>query len=219
MLTLILADAELEMVPESIAGHPACVTYARKRGRPARQTLLDSTVHHPALQKVPDGGRRGRPDLVHFFLLTATDSILNSEGGLRVFVHTRNGEIIHIRPDTRLPKNQARFVSLMEQLFLRGQVPPEGEPLMSICKGALQDVLAEVKAEEVVALSPQGRKVDPRRYFARKRDRDIACIIGGFPEGDFKSPVAGMADDVISISGRMLKVWTVASEILVNIRK
>ena len=90
---------------------------------------------------------------------------------------------------------------------------------MSICKGALQDVLAEVKAEEVVALSPQGRKVDPRRYFARKRDRDIACIIGGFPEGDFTSPVAGMADDVISISGHLLKVWTVASEIVVNIRK
>jgi rRNA small subunit pseudouridine methyltransferase Nep1 len=219
MLTLILADSELEMVPESITGHPACVTYARKRGRPARQTLLDSTVHHPALQKVPDGGRRGRPDIVHFFLLTATDSILNSEGHLRVFVHTRNGQMIRIRPDIRLPKNQARFVALMEQLFIRGQVPPEGEPLMSIGKETLQEVLAEAKAEEVIVLSPQGRTVDPRRYFARKRDRNITCIIGGFPEGDFTSPVAGMADDVISISGHMLKVWTVASEILVNIRK
>lgn len=218
MLTLVLADAELELVPEALAGHPAAVTYAKKRGRTARQTILDSTVHYPALQKYPDGGRRGRPDLVHFFLLTALDSIQNLEGRLRVLVHTRNDDIVRIRPDTRLPKNQARFVALMEQLFLRGQVPPEGEALMRLGKGTLREVLEEAGADEVIVLSPDGRQADPRRYFARKRQKDIACVIGGFPEGGFSSPVGELADEVISISKHELKVWTVASEILVNIR-
>jgi rRNA pseudouridine-1189 N-methylase Emg1 (Nep1/Mra1 family) len=51
------------------------------------------------------------------------------------------------------------------------------------------------------------------------RDRDVACIVGGFPDGDFTSPVYDMADEVLSISPYVLKVWTVASEILVNFRK
>jgi rRNA small subunit pseudouridine methyltransferase Nep1 len=218
MLTLVLADSELEMVPASIAGHPACVSPARKRGRQASHTLLDSSVHHAALGRLQDGDRRGRPDLVHFFLLAALDSILNIEGGLRVVVHTRNGEVIRIRPDTRLPKNQPRFCSLMEQLFLNGRVPPEGEPLMSMTKGSLEAIIKETGAREVVALSPKGRPVEPRAYFAKKRGRDIACIIGGFPDGDFTSPVNELADDVISIAPHTLKVWTVASEIVVNMR-
>jgi len=219
MLMLLLADSELEMVPPSIAGHPACVSPARKRGRQASRTLLDSSVHHAALGRLKDGDRRGRPDLVHFFLLSAQDSILNIDGGLRVVVHTRNGEVISIRPDTRLPKNQARFCSLMEQLFLNGRIPPEGEALMKMERGSLQDVLHQAGAKEVVALSPTGRPVDPRAYFSRKRGKDIACIIGGFPDGDFTSPVGELADDVISISPHTLKVWTVASEILVNMRQ
>ena len=218
MLTLVLADSELEMVPEAIAGHPAVVSQARRRGRQPRQTLLDSSVHHAALVKLPDGGRRGRPDLVHFFLLSAQDSILNIEGGLRVWVHTRNGELISIRPDTRLPKNQSRFCSLMEQLLLGGRVPPSGETLLTLQRGSLGELLASTGAKEVVALSPNGRQVDPRAYFSKKRGRDIAAIIGGFPDGDFTSPVSDLADDVVSISPHTLKVWTVASEILVNMR-
>lgn len=219
MLTLVLADSELEMVPQNVAGHPAIVSQAKRRGRQALHTLLDSSVHHAALGRLQEGERRGRPDLVHFFLLAAQDSILNLEGGLRVLVHTRNGEIITIRPDTRLPKNQARFFSLMEQLFQNGRIPPGGEELMGIAKGSLQELVLHSGAKEVVALSPNGRQVDPRTYFSRKRGMDIACIVGGFPDGDFTSPVNELADDVISISTHTLKVWTVASEILVNFRR
>jgi rRNA small subunit pseudouridine methyltransferase Nep1 len=219
MLSLILADSELEMVPESIAGHGCCVSYARKRGKSPRETLLDSTVHYPALERLEEGNRRGRPDLVHFFLLTAQDSIQNLDSSLRLFVHTRNGQVLRIRPDTRLPKNQNRFVSLMEQLLIRGQVPPQGDALMTLEEGSVDGILKEVKAEKTVVLSPRGRAVELRKYFSRMRTRDVACIIGGFPDGDFTSPVYDLADEVLSISPHVLKVWTVASEILVNFRK
>jgi rRNA small subunit pseudouridine methyltransferase Nep1 len=219
MLSLILADSELEMVPESIAGSGCCVTHARKRGKNPRETLLDSTVHYPAMDKLNEGNRRGRPDLVHFFLLTAQDSIQNLDGSLRVFVHTRNGQVIRIRPDTRLPKNQNRFVALMEQLLLKGQVPPQGDALMTVGEGTVEEILKEVKAEKTIVLSPRGRAVELRKLFSRLRTRDVACIIGGFPDGDFTSPVYEMADETVSISPHVLKVWTVASEILVNFRK
>ncbi len=219
MLWLILADSELELVPDAIAGAGCCVSYARKRGRSPRETLLDSTVHYHALEGLSEGNRRGRPDLVHFFLLTALDSIQNLEGGLKVVVHTRNGQLIRVRPDTRLPKNQNRFVSLMEQLFIKGQVPPQGEPLMTIEEGSIESVLGEAKPERTVVLSPKGKAVEARRHFSRMRNTEVACIIGGFPDGDFTSPVYDMADEVISISPHVLKVWTVASEILANFRK
>jgi rRNA small subunit pseudouridine methyltransferase Nep1 len=219
MLTLVLADSELELVPEAIQGHGCCVSAARKRGKSPRQTLLDSTIHHPALDRLEDGGRRGRPDLVHFFLLTALDSIQNLEGGLRVVVHTRNGQVIRVRPDTRLPKNQNRFVSLMEQLLVRGQVPPQGEPLMSVEEGTVEGILKEVRPERTIVFSPRGKPVDLRRHLSRARGKDVACVIGGFPDGDFTSPVYDLADETVSISPHELKVWAVAAEVLVNFRK
>ncbi|HKZ99119.1 MAG TPA: hypothetical protein VJ326_05980 [Thermoplasmata archaeon] len=61
MLTLVLADAELELVPSEIAGHPAVHSSAKKRGRSPTSLLLDSSLHHPALRDMPEP-RRGPPD-------------------------------------------------------------------------------------------------------------------------------------------------------------
>ncbi|HYT17864.1 MAG TPA: 16S rRNA methyltransferase, partial [Thermoplasmata archaeon] len=112
MLTLVLADSELELVPPSIAGHPAIRTSARKRGRSPTSILLDSSLHHPALKGVPDGERRGRPDLVHGFVLLCLDSIVNQEGRLTTIVHTRHDDVLRFAPQTRIPRNYARFVGL-----------------------------------------------------------------------------------------------------------
>jgi rRNA small subunit pseudouridine methyltransferase Nep1 len=107
----------------------------------------------------------------------------------------------------------------MEQLLLRGQVPPQGEPLMTLEEGTVENLLKQAKAERTIVLSPRGRPVDLRRHFSRLRTKEVACIIGGFPDGDFTSPVAELADEALSISKHELKVWAVAGEILVNFRK
>jgi len=216
MLTLILADSELELVPPELCGHPAITTTARKRGRSPSAILLDSTLHYPALKNFPDGFRRGRPDLVHFFLLTALDSILNLEGGLKVLVHTRNGQVLRFSQDIRLPKNLNRFVALAEQLFAEGRVPVKGEPLITLGRATVKDLIVESKAEKVIAFSPEGTPTELRNHFARQNEKNTACIIGGFPDGDFTSPVYELAHEKLSISPHLLKVWTVASEVLVN---
>lgn len=48
---------------------------------------------------------------------------------LRVYIHTRNNEIIYVKPETRIPRNYNRFVGLMESLFKNKAVPPELELL------------------------------------------------------------------------------------------
>ena len=77
MMHLVLADSELELVPKKIIKHPAVVK--------GKSKILDVSLHHTAMKILKDWRRRGRPDIVHFFLLLANDSILNKEGKLRVY--------------------------------------------------------------------------------------------------------------------------------------
>ena len=76
MLTLVLSDAELELVPQTIRGHQQVVTAAKRLGVSAGRMLLDSSLHYAAMRKLEEGERRGRPDLVHVFLLTCPSDVV-----------------------------------------------------------------------------------------------------------------------------------------------
>ncbi len=217
MLTLILADAELEVVPAPLADHPAVRTSARKRGRSPSTILLDSSLHHPALQKFSEGDRRGRPDITHLFVLLCLDSVLNAQGQLRTVVHTRNDDVIRFAPETRIPKNYPRFVGLMEDLFQKGAVPDE-KPLLVLERGkSLEKLLDELPSPKWV-FKEDGEPVNLWTEFANLRG-DLVAVVGGFPHGDFRSPVARLCDRVVSIHEEPLRAWTVTSEILVAYRQ
>jgi rRNA small subunit pseudouridine methyltransferase Nep1 len=217
MLTFVLADAELELVPENLRGHPSVRASARKRGKSPTAILLDSSLHHPALRRAEEGERRGRPDIAHVVLILCLDSILNLEGGLRLFVHTRNDDVIQFAPETRLPKNYVRFVGLMEDLFEKGEVPEE-EPLIKMDHGVSLEQLLSKLGGEAWAFAEGGETVDLAAEFSR-HGGDLVAVIGGFPHGTFRSPVATLCKRVLSIHPKPLKAWTVASEVLVAFRR
>ena len=217
MLTLVLADTELERVPVELQRHPSVRASARKRGRSPAAILLDSSLHHPALRKAPEGERRGRPDIAHIVLVVALDSILNLEGGLRIFVHTRNDEAIQFAPETRIPKNYTRFVGLMEDLFEKGEVPDE-KPLIRMDREVtLAQLLAKLGGEPW-AFAEGGDPLDLRTGFPRHEENLIA-VIGGFPHGGFRSPVSTLCKRVVSIHPKPLKAWTTVAEVLVAYRQ
>ena len=217
MLTLVLADTELERVPVEIQRHPSVRASARKRGRSPASILLESSLHHPALRKVPEGERRGRPDIPHIVLVVALDSILNVEGGLRLFVHTRNDEVIQFAPETRIPKNYTRFVGLMEDLFERGEVPAES-PLIRMDRDVTLAQLLSRLGTEAWTFAEGGEPADPVREFSG-HGGDLVAVIGGFPHGEFRSPVATLTKRVLSIHPKPLKAWTTAAEVLVAYRR
>ena len=202
MMHLILADSELELVPEEIAGHPA----VRKHG----SRILDSSLHHSAMKGLKDGYRRGRPDIVHISLLVALESILNREGMLRVYVHTRNDEVIYIKPETRMIKNYDRFKGLMQQLLMKGKIPPDGETLMEVRKENIVKLLEKLPGKRLL-FSTEGK----RRIMSEVMNENIICIVGGFPHGDFISPVYDLVDEVVSIYSEMLPAWSVVMEAIV----
>lgn len=214
MISMLLADSELELVPKEIVGYPAVRLNAKKRNKSPAKSLLDASLHHSAMRALPMGDRRGRPDIAHVFLLVALESVLNRMGQLSVCIHTRNNEMITIDPMTRIPKNYPRFVGLMESLFEAGSVP-EREPLIVMHRDHDIDAcIGEIPHEKVILLSPNGRRVKLSDYVT---GCDGALfILGGFPKGDFISDVRSKADETISIYEESLPVWTVASEILVN---
>jgi len=220
MLTLVLAEAELEMMPAELSHHPMVLAHAQVRKKPAERILLDSNYHHGAMTTLPEGRRRGRPDITHLFLLTALESIVNKQNLLKIFLHTRNNDVISIHPTTRIMRNYDRFCGLIEQLFDKHYVPDEKQPLLVLHNNkSLKQVVDEIKANVVVAFSSTGTPVILHEYFTslkKQKKKDIACIIGGFPSGEFHADIKNIADECVSLYPEMLPAWTVASEVLVN---
>ncbi|MGQ0537297.1 MAG: 16S rRNA methyltransferase [Methanobacteriota archaeon] len=221
MLTLLLADAELEPVPDAIRDHSAVRAATARRGARPGRPLLDSSLHHAALRGVPDGDRRGRPDIVHLFLLSTLDSILNLDGGLRVAIHTRNDELITVRPDTRIMRSFDRFAGLMEQVFRDGKAgPADGPPLLSLSSGVpLREAVKRTEADHTIVLDERAPHVDLPTALppVAARHAHLAFVLGGFPKGAYKSDVAQLGEPW-SIDPRPLSAWIVASEIVAHWR-
>ena len=217
VLTIILAEAELELVPDSIKGHSQVTAAARHRDRRPARTLLDSSLHHDAMHHLSEGERRGRPDLAHFSLILALDSALNQADGLRIVVHTRNDERIAVNPDTRLMRNYPRFVGLMEKLFQDlGTERAAANPFLVIESGwPLKRVLEHHATGPVVCFSEKGRPVEPSTFLEEKAAAgDLTIVLGCFPHGDFHIEPSTWASDVVSLGGDALSVWTVEMEVL-----
>lgn len=218
LLSLILAESELELVPEEIKGHPSVTAPAKRAGGRATRSVLDSSLHHSALRSLPQGERRGRPDIVHLFLLTALDSILNQTGGLQVFVHTRHDALVTVAPETRIMRNYNRFSGLMEQLLRHSRTPLDGKPLLSLEPGVgLGEAVKRLGADHTILFDAAGKPARLAELFPAHAaaGRHLACVIGGFPKGEFRSDL-GFASERLSLHPSPLSAWVVAAEAIVN---
>ena len=210
----ILADSELELIPREILKERCVLNSARARGKAPEKMLLDASHHHPAFGKLPDSDRRGRPDIVHFFMLLCMDSDLTAQGNLRIFVHTRNNDVIAVNPETRLPPHYPRFVGLIESLFESRVVPSRENALLELRDNVpLETLVNALKPDEVIVLTPTGKEEPLDEKFASLKAERVVVIIGGFSRGDFKSDLDKLKPTKISLGQRMLKVWTVTAKL------
>jgi rRNA small subunit pseudouridine methyltransferase Nep1 len=72
MISLILTESSLEIVPKVLSSHPSVISHAQKLGKRTSEILLDNSWHFAAMKGISDEIKRGRPDLVHFCILEAT---------------------------------------------------------------------------------------------------------------------------------------------------
>ncbi len=215
MLQIVFVETALETVPPPLQEHPSVRRDAERRGKSPSEVILDRSLHHSAMRRLPNAHKRGRPDIIHFCLLEALGSPLNLEGNLRVWVHTIGGYGIEVSPETRLPRDCLRFKSLMEQLFALGRVPPTGKTLLTLSKMSLSDLLKRGAPSRTIALTSHGT---PRSLEAicegLAREENPAVLIGAYPTGAMEEETLSMADEAHSIYPKVLEAWVVTSRLI-----
>lgn len=211
MLNLVLAESALELVPKEIRKHPAVVNDSKRRGVDATGILLDRSFHHSAMDRLKDSEKRGRPDLVHVALLSATGTPLYLHGNVKVFVHTYDDLVLELEPKTRIPKNYMRFRGLMEEALV--EKPQKG--LVRAYPMGVKELAIQIAADKVFGLTIQGKKMSveglAKEIVAAK---EPMIIVGGFPHGHFSEKTLSALDEMARIHSDPLEAQVVVSRVL-----
>lgn len=224
VLTLVIAEAALQLVPEDIRSHPQIEQYAKRRKKRTDEVLLDRTFHDEAMRRLArthyqiPAEMMGRPDIVHNTLLQVLETPLNWEGQLRVFVHTQDNLVIEINPVVRLPKNYTRFVGLIEQLFQQRQVPDKGESLLRIERMDLTQLKRKIKPTRVLGFSTLGQPLLMRKVAdLAGRLKEPMALIGGFPRGHFSDRARPVIEEMYAVDKAPLNAWIVAGRFVYDL--
>jgi rRNA small subunit pseudouridine methyltransferase Nep1 len=213
-LRILLAEAELELVPPEIAGHPAIRKQSQAMAKKAGQILLDQNAHKQAMGSLADAPRRGRPDIVHYCLLTLLESPLGKAGHLEVAIHTRHGELIRVRPETRLPRGESRFHGVMSRV-LRDGASHDKDPLLWV-EGRYppQGALERFATGPVLRLDESGSAATPLQVVDQAQSGELTLVLGAYPQGDWSEAWKKAVPKAVSIWPEPLNAWAVAAEVV-----
>ena len=215
--TFIFVDASLELIPPKLLHNELVKKTARKKGKSTSEILLDSSYHYKVIQNLPDSQKRGRPDIIHFCLLSLLGSRLVKNDKLdqiEIYVQTINDLIIKIEPYVRLPRNYNRFVGLMEKLLVTNVIKSKDQTLMQILDDTTPKEIFEVyPSENRLLFTSRGDFVDLLDFMNDYKKDNVIIGIGAFPHGQISNKMHKYFDKKIAISSESLDTWIVVSEV------
>ena len=218
MLSLIIAESSLELVPKELQHHNSVVAHARKMGKRPSEILLDNSWHFGAMKGINNEIKRGRPDLVHFCLLEACTVPLYFEDEVSVYVHTLDDKVIIIEPGVHLPKSYHRFAGLMEKLFAEKIIKADGQKLLEIKNMTFSELVDKIKPDNVIGLSSEGIKSS--YYDAAATCTSESClVIGAFPKGHFSDPIKKKINTLLSIDTNSIEAHVAVARVLYEYEK
>jgi rRNA small subunit pseudouridine methyltransferase Nep1 len=218
MLSLVLAESSLELVPKELQQHNSVISHSRKLGKNPSAILLDNSWHFGAMKGIKDEIKRGRPDLVHISLLEACTIPLYYEKKITIYVHTIEDKVIFIGEDVHLPKSYHRFAGLIEKLFLEKVIQANGSNLLEIKDMTFDQLLEEISPKRIIGLSTQGIKSSCENV-AKKLTSDSCLVIGGFPKGHFSDKIKKRFEYLVSVNNTPLESHVVISRVLYEYEK
>ena len=218
MISLIISESALELVPYELEDHPSVVSHARKLGKHSSEILLDNSWHFAAMKGIKNEIKRGRPDIVHFSILEATTIPLYLENKLNLFVHTIDNKVIRFGKDVHLPKSYHRFQGVIEKLYREKKIIANNEMLLEIKEQTFSELLAEIKPSKIVGFSTEGELSSYEKIAAQISDN--SCIVlGGFQKGHFSDSVQNKITDLYSVGNESFEGHVVTSRILYEYEK
>ena len=218
MISLVLAESALELVPSELEEHPSVVSHAKKLEKFPSDILLDNSWHFAAMKGIKNEMKRGRPDLVHFSILEATTIPLYYENKLDLFVHTIDNKVIHFGKNVHLPKSYHRFQGVIEKLFHEKKILAKNEVLLDIKDQTFSQLIDEINPSKVIGFSTEGQLSSYEKIASEILD-DCCIVIGGFQKGHFSDSVQDKITNLYSIGNESFEGHVVASRILYEYEK
>jgi rRNA small subunit pseudouridine methyltransferase Nep1 len=218
MISLIISESALELVPFELEDHPSVVSHARKLGKYSSEILLDNSWHFAAMKGIKNEIKRGRPDLVHFSILEATTIPLYLQNKLNLFVHTIDDKVIHFGKNVHLPKSYHRFEGVIEKLYQEKKIMTKNELLLEIKEQTFSELIDEINPSKIIGFSTEGELSSYEKIASQISD-DSCIVIGGFQKGHFSDSVQNTITDLFSIGNESFEGHIVTSRILYEYEK
>ena len=218
MLSLIIAESALELIPIELQRHNSVVVSARRFNKKPSEILLDISWHFAAMKGIKNEIKRGRPDLVHFSLLEACSIPLYFENKLDVFVHTIDDKVISIGQNVRLPKSYHRFIGLVEKLYATGRIEENNNTLLEIKEMNFENLIKKINPKQTIALSSKGIKSSYQKV-AEELNDNTCLVVGGFSKGQFSNKNKDYFNKIVLVDKNPLEAHIIISRVLYEYEK
>ena len=218
MISLILSESALELVPYELEEHPSVISHAKKLGKHPSEILLDNSWHFAAMKGIKNEIKRGRPDLVHFSILEATTIPLYYQNKLNLFVHTIDNKVIHFGKNVHIPKSYHRFQGVIEKLFQDKKVLSKNELLLEIKDQTFSELIHEINPSSVIGFSTNGQSSSYEKI-ASEIPENSCIVIGGFQKGHFSDSTQNKITNLYSIGNDSFEGHVIVSRILYEYEK
>ena len=218
MLSLVIAESALELVPLELQRHNSVIAHSRRFNKKPSEILLDISWHFAAMKGIRNEIKRGRPDLVHFSLLEACSIPLYFENKLNVFVHTIDDKVISVGQNVRLPKSYHRFIGLVEKLYATKKIEENNDILLEIKQMSFGELIKKINPKQTIALSSKGIKSSYQNV-ASEMDDNTCLIVGGFSKGQFSDTIRDYFNKTVSVDKNPLEAHIIISRVLYEYEK
>lgn len=218
MISVILSESALELIPYDLESHPSIISHARKLGKHPSEILLDNSWHFAAMKGIINELKRGRPDLVHFSILEATTIPLYLKNKMKLYVHTIDNKVIYFGKNIHIPKSYHRFEGVIEKLYQEKKIKTNDELLLEIRDKTFSELLDEINPSKVIGLSTQGI---PSSYekIATEISDNTCIVLGGFQKGHFSDSIQNKITDLYSVGDESFEGHVVVARILYEYEK
>nr|AIF08636.1 ribosome biogenesis protein (NEP1) [uncultured marine thaumarchaeote KM3_31_G08] len=218
MISLILSESALELVPSELKHHPSVVSHARKLDKHSSEILLDNSWHFAAMKGINNEMKRGRPDLVHFSILEATTIPLYLQNKMKLYVHTIDDKVISFGNNVHIPKSYHRFEGVIEKLYKEKQIVTNDDVLLEIKDQTFSELVDEINPSKVIGFSTSGVSSTYEKIASEISD-NTCIVLGGFQKGHFSDSIQNKINNLYSIGNESFEGHVVVSRILYEYEK